>query len=61
VDEPSQQALATAELQQLATRLNLLNQLERSLHETELRWQQALGVCRTLAATTWACRASEWE
>jgi hypothetical protein len=20
-----------------------------------------LGVCRTLAATTWACRASEWE
>jgi len=42
VDEPSQQALATAELQQLATRLNLLNQLERSLHETELRWQQAL-------------------
>jgi hypothetical protein len=42
VDEPSQQTLATAELQQLATRLNLLNQLERSLHETELRWQQAL-------------------
>ena len=21
----------------------------------------ALGVCRTLAATTWVCRASEWE
>lgn len=42
VDEPSQQALATAELQQLATGLNLLNQLERSLHETELRWQAAL-------------------
>jgi hypothetical protein len=42
VDGPSQQALSTAELQKLATRLMLLNQLERSLHETELRWQQAL-------------------
>jgi hypothetical protein len=42
VDGSSQQALSTAELQKLATRLMLLNQLERSLHETELRWQQAL-------------------
>ncbi len=25
------------------------------------RPQEFLGVCRTLAATTWACRASEWE
>jgi hypothetical protein len=42
VDGTSQQALTPAGLQQLATRLMLLNQLERSLHETELRWQQAL-------------------
>jgi hypothetical protein len=42
VDGATQQALAPAVLQQLATRLMLLNQLERSLHETELRWQQAL-------------------
>ena len=42
VDGTSQQGLTPAGLQQLATRLMLLNQLERSLHETELRWQQAL-------------------
>lgn len=42
VDADAQQAIDATGLQQLAIRLMLLNQLERSLHETELRWQQAL-------------------
>jgi hypothetical protein len=35
-------ALSLDEQQELGTRLQLLNRLERSLHDTEARWQDAL-------------------
>jgi hypothetical protein len=41
-------------------RLLVWRRLDRRAH-CIIKSVIGLGVCRTLAATTWACRASEWE
>lgn len=42
VSDQAAAALSLDEQQELGTRLQLLNRLERSLHDTEARWQDAL-------------------
>ncbi len=42
VNDQAAAALSLDEQQELGTRLQLLNRLERSLHDTEARWQDAL-------------------